>query len=195
MADVGAQPLGAKIGTPGAIFHVGDGAWRIHGLCADHLLHHGLWLFRRGHCAQPPAAGTDLGMGRVLDGDPRRSPCSHFDRLRPGLGAVHVLPAAYGKRLVLHRAGAGGCGIVGLVRADAGRDACMETSTTPADPFRSRCSRPWPMRSCGSGRPSAWPPSSCFRSSLRRSGSCKPSMSACRARCFHGRCMRSSISG
>ena len=127
MANVGAQPTRRQNRHAWRIFHVGDCTWRIHGLCADHLLHHGLRLFRRGHGAQPPAAGTDLGMGRVLDRDPRRSPCPHFDRLRSSLGAVHVLPAAYSKRLVLHRAGPCGCGIVGLVRADAGRNACMES--------------------------------------------------------------------
>src|ERR1044071_5144674 len=42
-----------------------------------------------------------MGVGRVLDGDPQSRPCSHLDRVRPSLGVVHVLPTAYGKRLVL----------------------------------------------------------------------------------------------
>ena len=50
----------------------------------------------------------------------------HSDRVRSGLGAFHLLPAADGKRLVLHRAGARGCGIVDLVRADARRDAAWK---------------------------------------------------------------------
>ena len=43
-----------------------------------------------------------------------------------GLGALHVLSAAHGKSLVLHRAGAGGGRLVDLVRSDARRDARLE---------------------------------------------------------------------
>ena len=74
------SPLGRQCRHAGAVFHVGDGARRLDGLCADHLLHHGLRLFRCRDGARPSAARQSLGVGRVLDGDRRRRDGAGPDR-------------------------------------------------------------------------------------------------------------------
>ena len=45
------SPLGAHVGTPGQYFMSVTAHGVVDGLCADDLLHHGVWLFRRGHGA------------------------------------------------------------------------------------------------------------------------------------------------
>ena len=127
LADVGSQPAGGPCRHAGTIFHVGDGARRLDGLRADHLLHHGLRLFRRRDRARPSAPGQALGLGRLLDGDRRRGDGGGADCHGPGVGALHVLSSAHGQPLVLYRAGAGRGRLVDMVRSHARRDARVET--------------------------------------------------------------------
>ena len=127
LADVGAQPLGRQCRNTKPILHVGDGARRRDGVRADHLLHHGLRLFRRRDLAASSASRQDLGLGRVLDRDRRRRDGPHPDPDGPSLGALHFLSATHRKPLVLYRACACRGGLLDLVRSHARRDARVET--------------------------------------------------------------------
>ena len=60
------SPLGANIGHR-AIFHVGDGARRLDGVRADHIFHHGVWIFCRRDSAGPRSARQVMGVGSILD--------------------------------------------------------------------------------------------------------------------------------
>ena len=124
--------MGRQCRHAGTIFHVGDGARRLDGLCADHLLHHGLRLFRCRYVARPSSPRQSLGVGRVLDGDRWRRDGAGPDHHGPGFGALHVLSAAHRKPLVLYRAGARRGWLMGLVRSHARRDARVETRKSRA---------------------------------------------------------------
>ena len=189
------SPLGRQCRHAGTVFHVGDGARRLDGLCADHLLHHGLWLFRRGHVARPSASRQSLGVGRVLDGDRWRRDGADPDRHGPGFGALHVLSAAHRKPLVLYRAGARRGWLMGLVRSHARRDARVEARKSRAaraagDVRNGRKRGDVALDHRRRGGRTAFP----GHSGIARA-SCKPSMRVWRARCSPGRCTPSSISG
>ena len=132
LADVGAQPMGHQRWHAGTLFHVGDGARRLDGLCTDHLLHYGLWLFRRGDISWPSASRQSLGMDCLLDGDRWRRDGADPDHHGSGFGALHILSAAHGEPLVLYRTGSCRCRLVGLVHSHVRRDARVEARKSGA---------------------------------------------------------------
>src|SRR5262245_31363187 len=126
LADVGSQPTGRQRRHAGTVFHFSDGAWRLDGLRHDHLLHHGLRLFRRRDCARPSSPGESLGVDRLLDLLHRRVDGARSNPHGSGLGPLYVLSPAHRQPLVLYRARAGGGRFVGMVRSHARRDARVE---------------------------------------------------------------------
>ena len=158
------SPLHAPYAEPGKLLPVGDRAWRVDGLRADDVLYHGFRLFRRRDCARSgicpecagPGPGSALGViGTVLAvaDDPRR----------PRLGALHLLSAADGEPVLLHRAGAGRSRVVDLVRDhDRARWRSGSAPIPGAGPARDVRARSR-MRSCGCGPPSGSRSSYCFR--------------------------------
>ena len=129
------SPLQAPYRTPGELFPVGDGAWRLDGLCADDVLHHGVRLFRRRDGARPDAARRSAGPGppsrwasigavMAVDHGPGR----------PRLGALHLLPAADRERVLLYRPGAGRGRVVDLVRDHDRRDGANGSAPIPGQP-------------------------------------------------------------
>src|SRR5262249_17965553 len=126
LADVGSQPIGRQRRHAGTVFHFSDGTWRLDGLRHDHLLHHGLRLFRRRDCARPSSPGESLGVDRLLDRFHRRVDGARSDPHGSGLGPLYVLSPAHRQPLVLYRARARGGRFVGMVRSHARRDARVE---------------------------------------------------------------------
>src|SRR6266545_3881490 len=120
------SPLGANIGTPSQYFL----SVTAHGVAMAYVLTTffimGFGYFRCGHGPCPSASRQSLGVGRLLGSNRRRGPGGRNDLDRPGLGTLHVLSAADRQPLVLYRPSSGGDRIVGLVRADARRDAGVE---------------------------------------------------------------------
>src|SRR5262249_51483246 len=108
LADVGSQPIGRQRRHAGTVFHFRDGAWRLDGLCHDHLLHHGLRLFRRRDGARSSSPRQAVGVGRLLDGVCRRVDGARSNPYGSRLGPLYVLPSAHRQPLVLYRARARG---------------------------------------------------------------------------------------
>ena len=74
------SPLGANIGTPGQYFM----SVTAHGVSMAYVLTTffimGFGYFVAVTALNRPLAGNDMGMGRLLDGAPRRRPYDHPDR-------------------------------------------------------------------------------------------------------------------
>src|SRR4051795_3575710 len=126
MADVGAKPLRRTRRYARTIFHARYRARRRDGIRADDLLHSGLWLFRRGHRAQPTPARPLVGVVRILDGDNRRADGCVADWNGSGNSSLHFLSAAHRKPLVLYRTGFDRRRIMDLVRDHDPRDVAVE---------------------------------------------------------------------
>jgi cytochrome c oxidase subunit 2 len=126
LADVGSQPAWRAYRYPWAVFHVGDGAWRRDGLRAHDILHHGLWILRRGHRVEPSASRSSMGVGRFLGIHRWRRDGALHGPVGSGLGAFHLLPTPDGKPVVLHRTGSCCWWFLDLVRSHADSHERME---------------------------------------------------------------------
>ena len=97
------SPLGANVGTPGQYFM----SVTAHGVSMAYVLTTffimGFGYFVAVTALNRPLPGQDVGMGSLLDGAAGRGCHDYPHRRWAGLGPLHLLSAAHGKRVVLHR--------------------------------------------------------------------------------------------
>ena len=145
------SPLSAWVGDPEHYYRSVTAPRHGDGLRLSDAGGDGLRLCDHRARVEAPAARPALGMDRLLARHRRHGDGGNAGRARPGLGALHLLPADDRQRLLLPGRRAGGGRLVGVGGAHGHQPAGLEEGQRRQGRCRWRCSATWPARTCGPG--------------------------------------------